>query len=54
MTTRQTEEEVGRQHRGMVRPGVRQVAEGSGEQRKMDETGCEIICGAQMTLAVKG
>ena len=27
---------------------------GSGEQRKMEETGCEIICGAQMTLAVKG
>ena len=27
---------------------------GSGEHRKMEETGCEIICGAQMTLAVKG
>ena len=27
--TRQTEEEVGRQHQGMVRPGVRQVPEGS-------------------------
>ena len=29
-----TEEEVGRQHQGMDRPGVRQVPEGSGEQRK--------------------
>ena len=50
--TRQTEE-VGRQHAGMDRPGVRQVAEGSGEQRNMEETGCEVICGAQTTLAVK-
>ena len=45
--TRQTEEEVGIQHQGMDRPGVRQVPEGSGEQRKMEETGSEIICGAQ-------
>ena len=52
--TRQTEEEVGRQHQGMDRPGVRQVPEGSGEQGKMEETGCEIICGAPTTLAVKG
>ena len=44
--TGQTEEEMGRQHQGMDRPGVRQVPEGSGEQRKMEETGCEIICGA--------
>ena len=51
---RQTEEEVGRQHQGMDRLGVRQVQEGSGEQGKMEETGCEIICGAQTTLAVKG
>ena len=36
--TRQTEEEVGRQHQ----PG------------KMEKTGCEIIFGAQTTLAVKG
>ena len=34
----QTEEEVGR-YQGMDRPGVRQVAEGSGEQGKMEETG---------------
>ena len=32
--TRQTEEEVGRQHQGIDRPGVRQVPEGSGEQGK--------------------
>ena len=51
--TRQTEEEVGRQHQGVDRPGVRQVPEVSGEQGKMEKTGCEIICGAPMTLAVK-
>ena len=34
--------------------GVHQVQEGSGEQRKMEETGCKIICGAQTTLVVKG
>ena len=39
--TRQTEEEMGRQHQGIDRPGVRQVPEGSGEQRKMEETGCK-------------
>ena len=38
----------------MDRPGVRQVPEGSGEQGKMEETGCEIICGARTTFAVKG
>ena len=52
--TRQTEEEVGRQHQEMDRPGVRQVPEGSGEQGKMEKTGCKIICGAPTTLAVKG
>ena len=31
--TRQTEEEVGRQHQRIDRPGVRQVPEGSGEQK---------------------
>ena len=45
---------MGRQHQEMDRPGVRQVPEGSGKQVKMEETGCEIICGAPMTLAVKG
>ena len=39
--TRWTKEEVGRQHQGMDRPGVRQVPEGSGKQGKT-------------TLAVKG
>ena len=32
--TKQTDEEVGRQHQGMDRPGVRQVPEGSREQGK--------------------
>ena len=45
--TKQTEEEVGRQHQEMDRPGVRQVPEGSGGK-------CEIICGAPTTFAVKG
>ena len=31
-----------------------QVPEGSGEQGKMEEAGCEIICGASTTLAVEG
>ena len=52
--TRRTKEEVGRQHQGMDRPGVRQVPEGSGEQGKMEKTGRKIICGAPTTLAVKG
>ena len=53
--TRQIEGEVGRQHQGMDRFGVRQVPEGSGENgKKMEEIGCEIICGAPTTLAVKG
>ena len=52
--TRQTEEKVARQHQEMDRPGVRQVPEGSGEQGKMEGTGCEIICDAPATLAVKG
>ena len=45
---------MGRQHQGMDRPGVCQVPEGSGEQGKMEKTGCKIICGAPTTLAVKG
>ena len=52
--TRQTKEEVGRQHQGMDRPGVWQVPEGSGEQGKMKKTGYRIMCGAPTTLAVKG
>ena len=52
--TRQTKEEVGRQHQGMDTPGVRKVPEGSGEQGKMEETSHKTICGAPTTLAVKG
>ena len=52
-TTRQTEGEVGRQRQKMDRPGVRQVPEGSGEQGEMEEIGCEVICGAPTTPAVK-
>ena len=37
----------------MDRPGVFQVPEGSGEQRKMEETGYEVICGAPTALTVK-
>ena len=33
--TRRRKEEVGRQHQGMDRPGVRQVPKGSGEQEKL-------------------
>ena len=52
--TMQTEEEVGRQHEGMDRPGVCKVPEGSREQGKLEESGCEIICGAPTALAVEG
>ena len=45
---------MGRQHQGMDRPGVRQVPEGSGEQGKIEKTGCKIIFGVPTTLAVKG
>ena len=51
--TKQTEEEDGRQHQEMDRPGVRQVPAGSGDKRKMEETGCEVTCGAPTTLTVK-
>ena len=44
----------GRQHQAMERPGVLQVPEGSGEQRQMEDTDCEIISGAPTTLMVKG
>ena len=52
MKTWQTGEEVGR-HQGMDRPRVRQVLEGSGKQGKMEETSCEINCGAPTTLVVR-
>ena len=38
----------------MDMPGVRQVPEGSGEQGKMEKTGCEIISGAPATVAFEG
>ena len=38
----------------MDKPEVRHVPQASGEQRKIEETGCEIISGAPTTLAVKG
>ena len=50
---KKAEENVGRQHQGMDRPGVHQVPEGSGEQRKMEKTGSKIICGVPTTLVVK-
>ena len=43
-----------RQHQEMDRPGVREVPEGRGEQGKMEETGCDVICGAPTTNADKG
>ena len=52
--TRQTEEEVGRQHQEMDRLGVQQVPEGSGEQGQLEKTGCEMICGAPTTHAIRG
>ena len=44
---------MGRQLQGMDRPGVRQVPEGSEEQRKMEETGCEVIFITHKTPVVK-
>ena len=39
----------------MDKLGVRKVLEGSEEQeKKMEETGCEVMCGAPTTLAVYG
>ena len=50
---RQTEG-VGRQHQGMDRRGVCQVPDAVENREKMEETGCDVICGALTTLAVKG
>ena len=47
-------ERGGKATSGNDRPGVRQVQEGSGKKGKMEETGCEVICGAPTTLAVEG
>ena len=43
---------MGRQHQGMDRSGVHEVPEASGEQRKMEESGCETICCTQTTLEI--
>ena len=51
--TRQTEEEVGRQHQGMDGSGVRQDPEGSGEQIYFLNVG-NSWCNVQTTLAVRG
>ena len=54
-TTRHTEKKnVARQYQGMDRPGFRQISGGSGEWRKMEETGCEVIYGAPATPPVQG
>ena len=45
---------MGRQDQGMDTPGGGQVPQGSGEQEKIEKIGCEIICGAPTTVAVKG
>ena len=44
---------MGRQHQEMDRTEVRQFPEGSGEQRKTEETACEVICGAPTISEVK-
>ena len=36
------------------RPGVFKFPEGGGRQRKIDETGCEVTCGAPKIPVVKG
>ena len=41
------------EHQGMDRPEVHQVPEGCGKLRKMEESACEIVCGASTTPAVK-
>ena len=49
----EAEEEVGRQHQGMDRPWVCQVPDGRGEERKMEESGCEVICCAQRPMQLR-
>ena len=52
--TRKTEEEVGRQHQGMDRPEFGRSQRAVENRKKMEETGCETICGAPTILAIKG
>ena len=49
--TRQIEKEAGRHHQGMDRLGVRQVPEGNGEERRMEETGFKVICGVPILVS---
>ena len=49
----QTEEEVGRQQKGMDKPRVHHVPESGREQKMTEESGCEVICGTQTTLMAK-
>ena len=58
-TEKGEKDKTGRRRGGKItsegcRHGVRQVQEGNGEQTKMVETGCEVICGTTTFLAVKG
>ena len=44
----------GRRQGGQRKRWEDNIREGSGDQGKMEKTGCKIICGAPTTLAVKG
>ena len=52
--TRQTQEEVGRQHQEWTGLEFAKSWRAVQNRGKMEETGCEKICGAPTTLAVKG
>ena len=52
--TKRSKEEVGRQHQGMDKAWSSTSPWGQLRTEKMEETGCEIICGAPTTFAVKG
>ena len=52
--TKQTEKEVGRQHRGMDRLGVRQVPEGCGEQGKRRKLVVKSSVGPQRPPQLRG
>ena len=51
---RQTEEEVGKEHKRWTGLEFAKYERAVENREKMEETGCEIICGAPTTLAVKG
>ena len=52
---KKTEEEVGRYHQTINSQAWSSPStKGSGEQGKMEEIGCEIICGPPTILAIKG